>query len=86
MVLRIPEGLWQSVVIAARRRREAPDGPARRALRDFLSRLADAELPAGSAAEARRSGRTVREVDRLVRRRREGLRDGRSKTSASRRP
>jgi predicted transcriptional regulator len=61
---------WNKLVALAKRQQQNPEQLAERAVRDFLTRMADEELLANSRRQAQRNGKTIREIEEGIKERR----------------
>ena len=66
--VKIRQGLWEDLVIAAEKQRQKPETLANHAVQDFLQRMADEELLLRSAKAARRSPLRARNAEGAIRR------------------
>lgn len=68
--VKIRQGLWNDLVIAAEKHRQKPEALANQALHDFLQRMADEELLSRSSTVARRSPLRIADTEDAIRQRR----------------
>ena len=66
--VKIRQGVWKDLVVAAEKQRRKPETLANQALQDFLERMADEELLSRSARAARRSPLRAAETEDAIRR------------------
>jgi hypothetical protein len=66
--VRIRQGVWEDLVLAAEKRRQKPETLANHALQDFLQRMADNELLSCSANAARRAPLRATDTEDAIRR------------------
>jgi hypothetical protein len=65
---------WKELVALAKRQQQKPNQLAERAVRDFLTRVADEELLAKSRRAALRNGKTIRAIEEAIKQRRQAKR------------
>jgi len=66
--VKIRQSLWNDLQTAAEKQRQKPETLADQAVREFLQRMADEELLAGSARAARRSPLRAADTVEVIRR------------------
>ena len=71
----LKESVWKDFVMLAKKRQRKPEALVEHLLRDYLARVADEELLARSAREARRNKKSVLQMEELIRRYRRENRD-----------
>ena len=65
--VQIQQGLWNGLKTAAAKQGKRPEVLANRALKEFLSRLADEDLIARSSRAARRAPLRLADTERVIR-------------------